>query len=190
MRFFEVQQGEILIDGINIKNISQQQLRQQMSLVTQQTILFNDSIKNNIALGKEIDDAKIIEAAQLAHAYEFIQKLPLGFDENIGDNGNKLSGGEQQRLAIARAIYKNAPILILDEATSHLDSNSEKLVQDALQNLLHNKTAIIIAHRLSTVQFADEIIVLKTGEIVEQGTHAQLMQLNGEYKKMVQLQQL
>jgi subfamily B ATP-binding cassette protein MsbA len=190
LRFFEVQQGEILIDGINIKNISQQQLRQQMSLVTQQTILFNDSIKNNIALGKEIDDAKIIEAAQLAHAYEFIQKLPLGFDENIGDNGNKLSGGEQQRLAIARAIYKNAPILILDEATSHLDSNSEKLVQDALQNLLHNKTAIIIAHRLSTVQFADEIIVLKTGEIVEQGTHAQLMQLNGEYKKMVQLQQL
>lgn len=190
MRFFDVENGEILLDGINIKNIQQQDLRHLMALVTQQTTLFNDTVSNNISLGKIGNQQEIETAANLAHADDFIQKMPQLYETNIGDNGTKISGGEQQRLSIARAIYKNAPILILDEATSHLDSNSEKLVQDALQNLLKDKTAIIIAHRLSTVQFADEIIVLKEGEIIENGTHQQLMQQSGEYKKLVDLQQL
>ena len=190
MRFFDVSSGEILIDGVNIKNILQQDVRHLMALVTQQTVLFNDTVTNNIALGKPVNEEQIQQAAILAHADAFIQKMPQQYLSTIGDNGTKISGGEQQRLSIARAIYKNAPILILDEATSHLDSNSEKLVQDALQNLLKNKTAIIIAHRLSTVQFADEIVVLKDGQIIENGTHLQLMQLNGEYKKLVDLQQL
>ncbi len=190
MRFFEVQQGDILLDGKSIKDISQQHLRELMALVTQQTTLFNDTVANNIAFFKSANKEQIIEAAMLAHADEFIARMPEGYNTNIGDNGIKLSGGEQQRLTIARAIFKDAPILILDEATSHLDSNSEKLVQDALQNLLKNKTAIIIAHRLSTVQFADEIVVLKDGTIVEQGTHQELIYLQGEYKKLVDLQQL
>lgn len=190
MRFFDVTEGEILIDGKNIKAIHQQDLRSLIALVAQQTVLFNDSVASNISFGKDDNAQAVQQAAKLAHADEFIQKMPLQYETNIGDNGVKLSGGEQQRLSIARAIYKNAPILILDEATSHLDSNSEKLVQDALQNLLKDKTAIIIAHRLSTVQFADEIIVLKEGEIIEQGTHQQLMLQNGEYKKLVDLQQL
>ena len=157
LRFFDVTNGEILIDGKNIKTITQENLRALTGLVTQQTTLFNDTATNNIALGKEVDFSAIQNAATLANAADFIEKLPQQYETNIGDNGIKLSGGEQQRLTIARAIYKNAPILILDEATSHLDSNSEKLVHDALQNLLQNKTAIIIAHRLSTVQFADKI---------------------------------
>lgn len=190
LRFFDVTNGEILIDGKNIKTITQENLRALTGLVTQQTTLFNDTATNNIALGKEVDFSAIQNAATLANAADFIEKLPQQYETNIGDNGIKLSGGEQQRLTIARAIYKNAPILILDEATSHLDSNSEKLVHDALQNLLQNKTAIIIAHRLSTVQFADEIVVLKDGNIIEQGSHLQLMQRNGEYKKLVDLQQL
>ena len=190
LRFFDVTNGEILIDGKNIKTITQENLRALTGLVTQQTTLFNDTATNNIALGKEVDFSAIQNAATLANAADFIEKLPQQYETNIGDNGIKLSGGEQQRLTIARAIYKNAPILILDEATSHLDSNSEKLVHDALQNLLKNKTAIIIAHRLSTVQFADEIVVLKDGNIIEQGSHLQLMQRNGEYKKLVDLQQL
>lgn len=190
MRFFDVQNGEILIDGNNIKNIKQTDLRNLMALVTQQTTLFNDTVSNNISLGKIENQSEIENAAHLAFADDFIKLMPEKFDTNIGDNGTKISGGEQQRLSIARAIYKNAPILILDEATSHLDSNSEKLVQDALQNLLKDKTAIIIAHRLSTVQFADEIIVLKAGAIAERGTHQQLLLQNGEYKKLVDLQQL
>lgn len=190
MRFFDVTDGEILLDGKNIKTIHQQDLRSLIALVAQQTVLFNDSVASNISFGKDDNPQAVQQAAVLAHADEFILKMPLQFETNIGDNGVKLSGGEQQRLSIARAIYKNAPILILDEATSHLDSNSEKLVQDALQNLLKDKTAIIIAHRLSTVQFADEIVVLKEGSIIEKGSHQQLMQLNGEYKKLVDLQQL
>ncbi len=190
LRFFDVTEGAILIDGKNIKTITQESLRQLTGLVTQQTTLFNDTVLNNIALGKDMVWNEVKQASILANAADFIEKLPHQYETSVGDNGIKLSGGEQQRLTIARAIYKNAPILILDEATSHLDSNAEKLVQDALQNLLQNKTAIIIAHRLSTVQFADEIVVLKEGKIIEQGTHQQLMDINGEYKKLVDLQQL
>ena len=190
MRFFDVKNGEILIDGINVKDLKQENLRKLMALVTQQTTLFNDTVSNNISLGKAGNQQEIENAAILAFAADFIHKMPEKYETNIGDNGTKLSGGEQQRLSIARAIYKNAPILILDEATSHLDSNSEKLVQDALQNLLKDKTAIIIAHRLSTVQFCDEIMVLKEGNITESGTHQELMLHNGEYKKLVDLQQL
>lgn len=190
LRFFDVSSGAILLDGKDIKDIRQVDLRKLMALVTQQTTLFNDTVANNIALGKKANRQEIEMAAKQAYADDFIQKMPQSYDTNVGDNGIKLSGGEQQRLTIARAILKNAPILILDEATSHLDSNAEKLVQDALQNLLKDKTAIIIAHRLSTVQFADEIIVLREGTIIETGTHQQLMQQNGEYKKLVDLQQL
>lgn len=190
LRFFDIDSGEILIDGVNIKNYKQQALRSQMALVTQHTTLFNDTVSNNIAFGLLVNEPQIVHAAKQAHADIFIQKMPQQYDSLIGDNGTKISGGEQQRLSIARAIYKDAPILILDEATSHLDSNSEKLVQDALQNLWKNKTAIIIAHRLSTVQLADEILVLKEGELIESGTHQQLLQLQGEYKKLVDLQQL
>lgn len=190
LRFFDVSSGELLIDGLNIKTIQQHNLRKLMAMVTQQTTLFNDSVAHNIALGGEYSEWDIKSAAKQAYADDFISKMPEGYSTNIGDNGIKLSGGEQQRLTIARAILKNAPILILDEATSHLDSNAERLVQDALQNLLKDKTAIIIAHRLSTVQFADEIIVLKEGEIIETGSHQQLMTKDGEYKKLVELQQL
>jgi ATP-binding cassette, subfamily B, bacterial MsbA len=190
LRFFDVTSGEILIDGKNIKDIRQHDLRALTAMVTQQTTLFNDSVASNISLGQSHTDEQIQQASKQAYADEFISKMPDGYDTNIGDNGIKLSGGEQQRLTIARAIFKNAPILILDEATSHLDSNSEKLVQNALQNLLKDKTAIIIAHRLSTVQFADEIIVLREGRIIESGTHRQLIEQGGEYQKLVELQQL
>ena len=189
MRFFEVTSGSIFIDENALTAIRQQDLRAQIALVAQQSVLFNDSVAHNISFGED-DRQRIAAAAKLSYADEFICKLPQQYETNIGDNGIKLSGGEQQRLAIARAIYKDAPILILDEATSHLDSNSEKLVQEALQNLMKDKTAIIIAHRLSTVQFVDEIVVLKDGQIIEQGTHQQLMLQNGAYKKLVDLQQL
>ncbi len=190
MRFFDPSAGEILIDGKNIKAISQNSLRKQIALVTQHAVLFNDSVANNIALGNELNDAKIKDAAQHAYAWDFIQNMPGQWNASVGDNGSKLSGGEQQRLALARAFYKNAPILILDEATAHLDSNSEQLVQKALYELWKDKTAIIIAHRLSTVQNCDEIIVLKDGKVVEQGSPSELMSKNGEYKRLVELQQL
>lgn len=188
-RFYDVNKGEILIDGTNIKQISKKSLRALMGLVTQDSILFNDSVKNNIALGKEnatMDD--IIAAAKVANAHDFIMELPHGYDTNIGDSGNKLSGGQKQRLSIARAVLKNPPIMILDEATSALDTESERLVQDALEKMMQNRTSIVIAHRLSTIQNADSIVVISKGEIVEQGTHEELMKSQKSYKKLVEMQ--
>jgi len=188
-RFYDVNKGEILIDGTNIKNITKKSLRGLMGLVTQDSILFNDSVKNNIALGKEnATDEEIMEAAKVANAHDFIMELPHGYDTNIGDSGNKLSGGQKQRLSIARAVLKNPPIMILDEATSALDTESERLVQDALEKMMQNRTSIVIAHRLSTIQNADTIVVMSKGKIVEQGTHEELMKSAKSYKKLVEMQ--
>ncbi|MEP3371105.1 MAG: ABC transporter ATP-binding protein [Maribacter dokdonensis] len=190
-RFYDVNEGEISIDGNNIKNLSKKSLRGLLGLVTQDSILFNDTVKNNIGLGKEnATDEEIIAAAKIANAHDFIIDLPKGYDTNIGDSGNKLSGGQKQRLSISRAVLKNPPIMILDEATSALDTESERLVQDALEKMMKNRTSIVIAHRLSTIQNADTIVVLQKGEIVEQGTHAELLELNGTYKKLVEMQSL
>ncbi|MEO0527596.1 MAG: ATP-binding cassette domain-containing protein, partial [Bacteroidota bacterium] len=190
-RFYDVNDGEIQIDGTNIKALTKKSLRNLMGLVTQDSILFNDTVKNNISLGKEeATKEEIIAAAKIANAHEFIIKLPNGYDTNIGDSGNKLSGGQKQRLSIARAVLKNPPIMILDEATSALDTESERLVQDALEKMMQNRTSIVIAHRLSTIQKADTIIVLQKGEIVEQGSHQELLAANGMYKKLVTMQSL
>ncbi|MBS9463814.1 ABC transporter ATP-binding protein [Flagellimonas sp. 389] len=188
-RFYDVNEGEILIDGTNIKDITKKSLRGLMGLVTQDSILFNDTVKNNIGLGKEgASEDEIIEAAKVANAHDFIVELPNGYDTNIGDSGNKLSGGQKQRLSIARAVLKNPPIMILDEATSALDTESERLVQDALENMMKNRTSLVIAHRLSTIQNADSIVVLSKGKIVEQGTHDELMKSQKGYKKLVEMQ--
>jgi subfamily B ATP-binding cassette protein MsbA len=188
-RFYDVNQGEILIDGINIKDISKKSLRNLIGLVSQDSILFNDTVKNNIGLGKQNATLEeIVDAAKIANAHEFITELPEGYNTNIGDSGNKLSGGQKQRLSIARAVLKNPPIMILDEATSALDTESERLVQDALEKMMRNRTSIVIAHRLSTIQSADTIVVLQKGEIVEQGSHTELLTKNGVYKKLVEMQ--
>ena len=188
-RFYDVQEGSIKIDGIDIKDINIHSLRSLMGLVTQDSILFNDTIKNNILIGKpDATDEEIIEALKIANAYEFVKDLPAGIETNIGDAGGKLSGGQKQRLSIARAVLKNPPIMILDEATSALDTESEKFVQIALENMMQNRTSIVIAHRLSTIQKADNIIVMKKGEIVEQGTHSELLALNGTYSNLVMMQ--
>lgn len=188
-RFYDVQEGIIKIDGIDIKDLQLQSLRGLIGLVTQDSILFNDTIKNNILLGKEdATDDEIIAALKIANAFEFVNDLPNGINTNIGDAGGKLSGGQKQRLSIARAVLKNPPIMILDEATSALDTESEKMVQIALENMMQNRTSIVIAHRLSTIQKADKIIVMKKGEIVEQGTHAELLAMNGTYSNLVTLQ--
>lgn len=190
-RFHDVSIGELLIDGINIKEYSLRSVRDQISIVTQEPILFNDSIENNIRLGKQdANQNEIEEAAKVANAFQFITKKENSFNSNVGDRGTKLSGGERQRLTIARAVVKNPPILILDEATSSLDTESERLVQDAINNMMQNRTSIVIAHRLSTIRHADEIIVLQKGEIVERGNHDQLMQKQGYYWKLVQMQEL
>ncbi|MBS1918969.1 MAG: ABC transporter ATP-binding protein [Bacteroidetes bacterium] len=190
-RFHDVTGGELLIDSVNIKDYSLQSLRSQMSIVTQEPILFNDTIANNIALGYQgASRDEIIQAAKIANAHDFIMQKEQGYDTNIGDRGNKLSGGEKQRLTIARAVLKNPPILILDEATSSLDTESERLVQDAINNMMQNRTSIVIAHRLSTIRHADEIIVLQKGKIVERGTHEELLSQNGFYKKLVEMQEV
>ncbi|MEZ4952372.1 MAG: ABC transporter ATP-binding protein [Saprospiraceae bacterium] len=188
-RFFDPTEGEVLIDGINIKEYKLKNLRSLLGIVSQEPVLFNDTIFNNIAFGLEgVSDEDVEQAARIAHAHTFILETENGYQSNIGDRGMKLSGGQRQRLTIARAVLANPPILILDEATSSLDSESEKLVQDALNKLMKNRTTIVIAHRLSTIQHADEIVVMRDGQIVEKGTHEELMQKKGEYEKLVELQ--
>ncbi len=188
-RFYDVNEGSIEIDGENIKSLTKASLRGLMGLVTQDSILFNDSIRNNVKLGKQdATDEEVIEALKIANAWEFVKDLPEVLDHNIGDAGGKLSGGQKQRLSIARAVLKNPPIMILDEATSALDTESERLVQVALENMMKNRTSIVIAHRLSTIQNADVIVVMQKGEIVEQGTHEELINNNSMYSKLVQMQ--
>jgi subfamily B ATP-binding cassette protein MsbA len=190
-RFHDVTSGELLIDGANIKDYSLRSVREQMSIVTQEPILFNDTIAANIALGKpDATQAEIVRAAEIANAHNFIMLKEEGYQTNIGDRGSKLSGGERQRLTIARALLKNPPILILDEATSSLDTESERLVQDAINKMMEHRTSIVIAHRLSTIRHADEIVVLRKGRIVERGTHDQLIAQQGFYKKLVDMQEV
>lgn len=190
-RFHDCSSGEVLIDGINIKKYKIDELRNLMGIVTQEPILFNDSIKANISLGNpNASDSAIIEAASIANAHSFILLKEQGYEASVGDRGSKLSGGERQRLTIARAVLKNPPILILDEATSSLDTESEKWVQDAIYKLMKDRTSIVIAHRLSTIQNADEIIVLHEGKIAERGKHDELIQRNGMYNRLVTLQQM
>ncbi|OUS18591.1 antibiotic ABC transporter ATP-binding protein [Nonlabens dokdonensis] len=190
-RFYDVENGTVTIDGINIKDVTLTSLRDQMAIVTQDSILFNDTIATNVALSnKNASEEQIIDALKIANAWEFVKDMPQGIHTNIGDSGGKLSGGQKQRLSIARAVLKNAPILILDEATSALDTESERLVQDALEKVMKNRTSIVIAHRLSTIQNADHIVVMKKGEIVEQGTHTDLLAKEGLYHSLVGMQSL
>ncbi|MDZ7580457.1 MAG: ATP-binding cassette domain-containing protein, partial [Deltaproteobacteria bacterium] len=188
-RFYDVSGGAITIDGIDIRRISLAALRRQIAIVTQEPILFNDSVRNNIAYGRQgAAEEEIVAAARAAYAYDFILNFPRRFDTRIGELGARLSGGEKQRICIARALLKDAPILILDEATAALDSAAEKTVQKALENLMHGRTTFVIAHRLSTILSADRIIVLSGGRIVEQGSHQELLALRGDYFRLYQMQ--
>tara|TARA_R110002072_G_scaffold23949_2_gene81956 strand:+ start:61256 stop:63079 length:1824 start_codon:yes stop_codon:yes gene_type:complete len=190
-RFYDVNNGSITIDGVDIKDMTQNSLRGLLGLVTQDSILFNDTVKGNLLVAKEnATDEEIVEALKIANAWEFVKDLPEGMNTNIGDSGGKISGGQKQRLSIARAVLKNPPIMILDEATSALDTESERLVQDALENMMKNRTSIVIAHRLSTIQNADMIVVLSKGKIVEQGKHHELLSKKGVYFSLVEMQSL
>ena len=188
-RFYDPTAGRILLDGTDLRELTQASLRQLMGIVTQESILFNDTIYNNIAFGMEVTAAQVEEAARIANAHEFIARSPDGYQTVIGDRGSRLSGGQRQRLSIARAILKNPPILILDEATSALDTESERLVQEALTRLMAHRTTLVVAHRLSTIQHADLILVIEQGRIVEQGRHEELLQThNGLYRRLSQWQ--
>lgn len=188
-RFYDVSEGEILIDGQNIRNLNVKEYRHLLGMVTQESVLFNDSIFNNILMGKpDATEAEVIAAAKIANAHQFIDELPEKYYTNIGDDGNKLSGGQKQRVSIARAVLKNPPIMILDEATSALDTESERFVQDALEKMMENRTSLVIAHRLSTIQKADWIVVMERGIVVEQGTHQELFEQKGMYRRLVDLQ--
>ncbi len=188
-RFYDVSEGEILIDGTNIKNLRLKEYRKLLGMVTQESVLFNDTVYNNILMGKpDATREEVIAAAKIANADSFISGLPEGYDSNIGDDGGKLSGGQKQRVSIARAVLKNPPIMILDEATSALDTESERFVQDALEKMMEKRTSLVIAHRLSTIQKADWIVVMEKGDIVEQGTHHDLIAKKGVYHKLVELQ--
>ena len=188
-RFYDVTEGSVTIDDIDIRDASLYDLRSLMGNVNQEAILFNDTFFNNISFGVEgATLEQVQEAARIANAHEFIMASEEGYNTNIGDRGGKLSGGQRQRISIARAILKNPPILILDEATSALDTESERLVQDALENLMRNRTTVVIAHRLSTIRNADEICVMHEGEIVERGRHEELLALNGYYKRLCDMQ--
>jgi subfamily B ATP-binding cassette protein MsbA len=188
-RFYDVDNGEVLVDGENIKNVKLSSYRKLFGLVTQDNILFNDSIRNNISLGNPNASLEEIQAAaKVANAHDFIMDLPKQYDTSIGEAGGKLSGGQKQRISIARAVLKNPPIMILDEATSALDTESERFVQDALENMMQNRTSLVIAHRLSTIQKADWIVVMEKGKIIEQGTHHELIAKKGMYNKLVELQ--
>ncbi|MDG1573469.1 ABC transporter ATP-binding protein [Robiginitalea sp. M366] len=190
-RFYDVQQGRITLDGVDIRQVTKASLRKLMGLVTQDSILFNDTVRNNILLGLPGASQEAVEAAaRIANAHEFIAQLPQGYDTPIGDSGNKLSGGQKQRLSIARAVLKNPPIMILDEATSALDTESERMVQDALEKMMQGRTSLVIAHRLSTIQHADLIVVMQKGAIVEAGTHRELLEAKGAYCRLVEMQQL
>jgi len=190
-RFYDPSVGEVLVDGISLPDYDLESLRKQIGVVTQESILFNDTIFNNIAFGMEhVREEDVIHAAKVANAHDFIVQSENGYQTLIGERGSKLSGGQRQRLSIARAVLKNPPILILDEATSALDSESERLVQDALANLMKNRTSIVIAHRLSTIQHAHEIIVIQNGQIVERGKHDALVGENGLYKKLIEIQKV
>ncbi len=189
-RFYRVTDGEIRLDDVNINDLVLANLRRHVAIVGQETILFDDSVRNNIAYGTEdvIDETRLMQAAEAAHVLEFARKLPQGLDTHVGERGMRVSGGQRQRIAIARALYKNAPILILDEATSSLDTESERLVQAAMQKLMENRTTLVIAHRLSTVEHADRIVVLAHGRVVESGTHGELLARNGVYAGLYRVQ--
>jgi subfamily B ATP-binding cassette protein MsbA len=190
-RFFDVSEGKIMIDGIDVRNIKLSNLRDQVAFVTQEPILFNDTVYSNIAYGRtNASYEDVMSAAKSAYAYDFIMDFPDGFDTVIGEFGNRLSGGQKQRLCIARALVKDAPVLVLDEATSALDTNAEKIVQKALENLMKGRTTFMIAHRLSTISNADRIVVVENGEIKETGTHLELIENNGPYKSLYELQYL
>jgi subfamily B ATP-binding cassette protein MsbA len=189
-RFMDVTSGAVFLDGNDLRDVKQDSLRSLIGVVNQESILFNDSIFNNIAFGKEhVSEEEVIAAAKIANAHEFIRNLDNGYNTNIGDRGSKLSGGQKQRVCIARAVLKNPPIMLLDEATSALDTESERLVQESLYKLMENRTTIVIAHRLSTIQNADQIVVVEGGKIAERGTHQELIDHNGLYKRLIDMQQ-